>query len=118
MGVLVRPSPPPRTGRKGTIRAVNRTLIWVGIVLLAAGLITGFVPVSTHGASCGSAFHGSRDATVADYSRAIEWDQRGLGVPADGSLSAVSDACDSLRSVVRIPALVLTVIGGGPQIGR
>jgi hypothetical protein len=95
---------------------VNRRLIWIGLVVLAAGLIIGFSPLSARGASCGSAFTGSKDATAADYSRAIERDQRGLGVPGGGSLTAVSDACDSLRSVVRIPALTLTILGGGPAL--
>jgi hypothetical protein len=94
----------------------RRKLIWIGVALLAAGLITGFSPLSARGASCGSAFHESRDAAVADYTRAIEQDQGLLGADG-GSLTSVSDSCESLRSVVRIPALVLTVLGGGLALG-
>lgn len=91
-----------------------RKLIWAGIITIGVGLIVGFTPVSSHSASCGSAFIRSDDADTADLTHAIQRDSQGLGLPADrGSLSAAADACDSLRSVVRIPAFALLLVGAG-----
>lgn len=95
---------------------MNRTLIWVGIVLFAAGVIVGVMPLSARGVSCGSAFHRSSATDSADYARAIQRDQRGLGLP-DGSLTSAAEACDSLRSIVQVPAVVLLVAGGGLAVG-
>lgn len=70
-------------------------------LMLAAGLVAGFVPVSSQGANCGSAFHKSDDADVSDLTNTMT---------GYGSTSA-ADSCDSLRSVVRIPALALIGVG-------
>lgn len=94
---------------------MNHKLIWAGIAVLAAGLLTGFLPLRAHGTSCGSAFVASDDATVADLSTAIRRDQQGL--PVEGSGTGVSDSCDSMRSLVRIPAIVLLALGGGLAAG-
>lgn len=73
-------------------------LALVGGLVLVAGLILGFVPVSAYGVSCGSAFAGSDDAEGADFARAIQADERGVIL---GDLDAVAGACDGSRSLIR-----------------
>lgn len=85
-----------------------RILTIIGGALLFGGLVLGFIPVSAQATSCGSAFHRSNGAYTADFTRAIQADQS--GIPLD-DLTAVESACDSRRSGMRIPALVL-IIGG------
>lgn len=82
---------------------------WIGAALLLAGLIVGFVPVSSGGVSCGGAFWESSDARVDDLVRTMRADSLGIGHLDE--LSPAEDACDSLRSVVLIPAAVLGGLG-------
>ncbi|MBO0879703.1 MAG: hypothetical protein J2P17_04900 [Mycobacterium sp.] len=86
-----------------------RVLSLVGVLLVVAGLVTGFMPVSAQGTNCGSAFHASRDAEIADLTNAMEADSAGVSLFNVGS---TAEACSSLRSTVRIPAVVLLVLGG------
>ncbi|MCT9929464.1 hypothetical protein N5079_04440 [Planotetraspora sp. A-T 1434] len=62
-----------------------KILAGIGTILLIAGLLTGYIPVS-YGVTCGSAFLESPEG------------------------SAATQACDGLRSVVRVPALVFLAI--------
>lgn len=76
-----------------------KTAAWIAAALLLATVIVGFAPVRAEGVNCGSAFHGTDDAAVAD-----------LGSTLSGSLGPATNtqgACDSLRSIIRIPALLL-----------
>lgn len=95
--------------------AMNRKLIWAGLVVLAAGVLAGFLPVRSHGTGCGSAFNASSDAGSADLDAAIRRDRAGL--PPGESTGEVAESCDSLRSLVRIPAIVLVAVGGGLAAG-
>lgn len=76
----------------------HKVLLIVGGALLGIGLLIGLLPVSADGASCGSALVASDDAVVSALA--------GLG-----SFGA-AEACDSLRSLLMIPAVVLMVAGG------
>lgn len=71
---------------------MGRTLAWLAAGLLAAGLVVGFAPVAGQGVSCGSPYAPASDT------------------PAESG-------CDELRSLVRAPALALTVVGGALLLG-
>jgi redox-regulated HSP33 family molecular chaperone len=86
-----------------------RILLAAGLVLLAGGLLIGFLPRSAADVSCGSAFHGNGDALGADFGRAAAADSAGVRL---GSVTAISDRCSDARSATRIPAIVLLVLGG------
>lgn len=88
-----------------------KALTIAAFVLLAIGALVGFIPVSSTGVNCGSAFAKSGDAFSADYNRASMADSAGVRLD---SLSATEDACGSLRSLVRIPAIVL--LAGGVAV--
>ncbi|GLZ15831.1 hypothetical protein Acsp04_60660 [Actinomadura sp. NBRC 104425] len=75
---------------------MSRTTTWTAASLLTAGLAVGFIPVSSQGSSCGSPYVASSQ---------------------DDSETGAPTACDDVRSVVRAPALALTIIGGGLLIG-
>lgn len=64
--------------------------MWAGAATLALGLIIGFSPLSSHDVKCGSAY-----------------------APKDESFFGDDPAadCSGLRSVVQVPALVLSVSG-------
>jgi hypothetical protein len=64
----------------------HRVLGLIGRLLVVCGLVVGFVPLSSEGASCGSVFTRSGDAYV-------------------------TASCESLGTLVMIPAVVLPVIG-------
>lgn len=83
--------------------------MWIGALVLGVGLLVGFVPTSTRGVSCGSAFVGSDAAAVADFGNTLV----GGTLSPDGDLMAMENACSDRRSVLRIPALALLVIGAG-----
>lgn len=69
-----------------------RTLpLWIGGALLAAGLVLGFTPLSSQGTSCGAAYNPSQAINIGPR----------------------VDDCDGVRSLIRAPALALTVVGGG-----
>lgn len=70
-------------------------------LLILAGAIVGFVPVSSQGANCGSAFVKSNDAFVSDLTNSMT---------GYGSINA-DDSCDSLRHIIMIPSIVLLAIG-------
>lgn len=93
----------------GVMVSAARGLSLVGFLVVVAGLITGFMPVSAQGTNCGSAFHASRDAETADLTHAMEADGAGVSL---FDVSSTADACSSLRSTVRIPAVVLLMLGG------
>lgn len=68
---------------------MKRALVWAGVVVLAAGILTGLAPLSSHSVDCGSAL---------------------IASDADPALVEAS-SCDSLRSLARIPALILGLAG-------
>jgi hypothetical protein len=84
---------------------VWKVLSWVGLAVLGVGALVGLIPVSSGGASCGSAFFGSDDAYVSDLVDSFS-----------GVSGSRADSCDDLRSLVRIPAIVLLVLGAGLTI--
>jgi hypothetical protein len=69
-----------------------KVLVFVAVLLLVAGSATGFMPVTSHGEACGSAF-----ATGSTLGQAF---------------AGVADSCSDLRSILRIPAITLLVAGG------
>lgn len=73
-----------------------KALAFVAALLLGAGALVGFIPVSSQGVNCGSALVESNDLFASDL--------------AEGLLGRSTDAratCTDLRSLVRIPAIVL-----------
>ena len=74
----------------------------IGAALLLVGLVVGLMPVSRGGVSCGSAYHASGDANVSDLASTL----------GGGAVTNTADDCDSLRSILRIPSVVL-LLGGG-----
>lgn len=86
-----------------------RILIVAGLVLLAGGLILGFLPKTAPGpfgpVSCGSAFRGSSDAAVTDF-------QDTLGGGPSAPLGSAETACAAKRSDARTLPVVLLVLGG------
>lgn len=86
----------------------GRILMIVGLCILGTGLLLGFLPVSSSGVGCGSAFISSNDAYRAELTVSMG----GLGPSGD-----VQGACDSIRQMTRIPAVVLIVLGFGLVIG-
>lgn len=70
---------------------VWKVLSWVGLVLLAVGLLVGLLPLSSQGEGCGSAFRAANPFLTPP-------------------------SCDDIRSLVRIPAVVLLVLGAGLTI--
>jgi hypothetical protein len=66
-----------------------RVLLWVGLVTLGAGVLVGLLPLASQGESCGSAFHAGNPFLTA------------------------APTCDDLRSLVRVPGIVLVVLGAG-----
>jgi hypothetical protein len=87
---------------------VRRVLLIAGLCLLAGGVLLGFLPVSSSGVNCGSAFVASDDPFVTELRKLLG------GFGPDGDVQA---ACDSLRQTMRISALVLLVVGAGLAIG-
>ncbi|HEY9414746.1 MAG TPA: hypothetical protein VIQ30_08320 [Pseudonocardia sp.] len=77
---------------------MNRTLLWVGLAVFAAGVAAGLVPLSSSGVSCGVAFAGSDEASRA-------------------ALSGIGHDCDGVRSLVRALAVALIVAGGMLVVG-
>ncbi|MEV1003874.1 hypothetical protein [Nonomuraea sp. NPDC050202] len=71
----------------------------VALILIGSGVLTGFLPVTSGGQDCGSAFVEAvpDDAlpSIASYARLF-----------------LSDGCTDVRSLVRIPAIVLLAAGG------
>jgi hypothetical protein len=80
---------------------MSRWLLAVAGALLAAGVVAGFVPVSAAGVSCGSAFHASDSAQVADYSTAL----------TGGGVGTAGASCDSKRSTWTVVAWMLLAPG-------
>ncbi|WP_131739112.1 hypothetical protein [Actinomadura roseirufa] len=76
---------------------MRRALIWAGAIAFTAGLAAGLVPLSSQGVACGSAFHGSAESERV------------------APLGLVHD-CGDVRSLVRVPALVLFAAGGGTAL--
>lgn len=66
----------------------RKALALAALVLFAAGLVVGLMPLSADNTPCGSAFSGLDG-----------WDQRAV-------------ECDDTRNTWRIPAIVLLVAGG------
>ena len=85
-------------------RMKKQTLMIAGGMMLLVGLVIGFVPVSTGGSSCGSAFVASNDAQIDDYTSLL------LGESLRGATRA--DDCASATSMWRVPALALAIPGG------
>jgi disulfide bond formation protein DsbB len=77
-----------------------KVLALIGAVMLVAGLIVGFIPVSSGGSGCGSAFAASSDAHVSDLVNAMS-----------GRESSIREQCESLHSILAIPAWILLGIG-------
>src|SRR6266568_2662789 len=93
----------------------GRVLLVVGLALLAAGLLWGFLPRSAGGVGCGSAFVGSRAAEMADLTGAIDADTTGM--PMDRSVGYYADRCADVRSAGRIPAILLIAAGTVLSLG-
>ena len=74
----------------------------IGLALIAAGLILGFMPIHREGGSCGSAF--LKNDSV---SQGVD-----LTNTSDDKLTSISDACDAARSDRAPIAWVLLVPGG------
>lgn len=90
-----------------TTRALTaRILIVAGLALFAAGLVLGFLPKTAAGVNCGSAFHASTDAQVADFGATLTGS---FAVPPLGGYAA---ACADARSGAKAPAVGLLVVGG------
>jgi hypothetical protein len=87
-----------------------RILLAAGLVLLAGGLILGFLPKTAAGVSCGSAFHGTDAATVADYGSTLTGS---LDAPPVGGYAA---ACADARSAAKTAPIVLLVLGGAALV--
>ena len=88
---------------------LKQLLLVLGGILLAIGIILGFMPVKASGVHCGSALTGkSDDAFTADFR-----DSLGGGPNADGSLglSPHGDACDESISSRRTISLALGIPG-------
>ncbi len=78
-----------------------KALKWVAFIVLGAGLVTGFMPVTSQGENCSSVFIASNDAWLADV----------LKVRTDGRPGDAEETCTDLRSILRIPAVIL--LGAG-----
>lgn len=83
-------------------RKTSNVLGLIAAGLLLAGLAIGLIPVSSSGVNCGSAFIASDDAHVADLVGTMSG---GLGT------QGAAASCDSLRSLVAIPAWVFLGLG-------
>lgn len=83
-------------------RTAATVLAWVGAALFAVGLLVGFIPTSAGGASCGSAFIATDDAFGADL----------YGSMTGGSVDH-QVLCSDRRSLLRVPAIGLILVGGG-----
>lgn len=89
--------------------STSRVVALVGGVLLAAGLLLGFLPISASGGNCGSAFAPSQSAAVDD----LVYLMQGLRSPGREA------ACDEAVSARRAPALavgtpgLLLLVGAG-----
>ncbi|WP_157253216.1 hypothetical protein [Nonomuraea typhae] len=84
-----------------------KKLMIVAVVLLGVGAIVGFVPVSSQGVNCGSAFVESRDARVNDLTNALLSEN---GQSLSGRVNAAA-GCSDLRNLLRIPGFIL--VGAG-----
>lgn len=89
---------------------MQRVLALVSLALLLVGGLLGLLPVRAAGVSCGSAFHATSDADVADFTRTAGVDLDGVGL--SGSLTPYSDACSDARSGRLTPAVIALVVGG------
>jgi hypothetical protein len=97
-----------------TTRALlTRTLLAAGLALIAGGLLVGFLPHTAGGVRCGSAFHGTSDATEADYGTATQADQ--TGIPT-GPVTTAVDACNAARSQPRTFAVTLLALGAASTL--
>jgi hypothetical protein len=83
---------------------------WLSAIVLIVGFFVGFLPTSSGGVACGSAFIESDEAEVADIRDAIRADQLGTTLDTVGAKAA---ACEDRRSLLRVPAIALMVLGGG-----
>lgn len=88
-----------------------RILLAGGLVLLAGGLILGFLPKTAAGVKCGSAFHGTDAAIVADYGSTMTGS---FDTPPAGGYTA---ACADTRSAAKTAPIVLLVLGGAALLG-
>jgi hypothetical protein len=77
-----------------------KALAVAAAVLIGAGALTGFIPVTSQGTNCGSAFVRSGDA----FSRDLTLSMR-------GGYGTAEYTCSDLRSILRIPALILIGVG-------
>jgi hypothetical protein len=78
-----------------------KTIFVIAAILLGVGALVGFIPVTSQGVNCGSALVESSAARVADYANAF-----------GGRLTGHAASCKDLRSILRIPAIILLVGGG------
>jgi hypothetical protein len=85
---------------------IRRTLLLVGLALVAGGLLLGFLPRSVSGVSCGSPFIASKAPFVADLSDAL------FGRDRD-----IAGRCADARSAGQVPAILLLVVGGVLSLG-
>lgn len=84
---------------------MRRGLIVAGLLLLAAGLVLGFVPQSARGTGCGSVFHASDEATVGDLVSSF-----------DGESGSAQASCDDRRALYKPVVWVLVILGAGAVI--
>lgn len=81
--------------------SARAVLLSIGGVILLAGVVLGFVPMTAHGVSCGSALKGNSAARVSDLVDSFS--------SVDGGAEA---ACDDKRSTYRPIVWTLIVAGG------
>jgi hypothetical protein len=77
-----------------------KALAGIAAALIGVGALVGFIPVTSQGASCGSAFVQDNGASVLDLTEAMR-----------GRSSGARATCTDMRSLIRIPALVF-IVGG------
>ncbi|GAA0853497.1 hypothetical protein GCM10009525_83330 [Streptosporangium amethystogenes subsp. fukuiense] len=77
-----------------------KALSVIAAALIGAGAFAGFIPVTSQGANCGSAFVESDNAFVSDLTDSMF-----------GRSSDAQSTCRDLRGILKIPAFIL--LGGG-----
>lgn len=85
----------------------RRVLLLVGLVLLAGGLLMGFLPRSAGGVSCGSPFAASNQSAYT----------RDLVNSMYGQRTDVAAQCAAARSSGQVPAIILSVAGAMVLVG-
>ncbi|GAA2209612.1 hypothetical protein GCM10009850_050710 [Nonomuraea monospora] len=83
----------------GFVSMGPKIVAFVALVLIGAGVLTGFLPVTAGGHECGSAFVEAVPDEILSPIASYAW-------------PFLMDECRDVRSLVRIPAIVLMAAGG------